>query len=137
MSQTQLPLPNNQDPRATFPNLEGYLALKTACCTDHKDAFRRLLTKLEVEECVKYLSEWPDMRVADQWKLGEPKGRPQAAIETAMRCVPSFTVLFYLAVALQPSTPSSQALNLAHAITQVHERVHHIHGEPRSRALRP
>ena len=110
MTQAQ-PLPSNvehdQDPRAAFPNLEDYLVVKAVCCVDYKVALHRA-TNLELKGCAKYISEWPNMRVIDQWKLGEPKDRTQAVIETAVRCVPSSRI--HPAVA-----PSISVLIRAHA----------------------
>ena len=78
-----------QDPRETFPNIEDYLAIKAACNDDYKHALHRLSTDDELKECAKYFTEWPSVRVMDQWRSGEPKGRPQAALEIALRYVPS------------------------------------------------
>ncbi|KAM5541318.1 hypothetical protein V8D89_004872 [Ganoderma adspersum] len=60
-----------QDPRAAFLNIDDYITIKAAY--------------LELKECAKYLSEWPGERVVDLWKFGEPKGRPQAVLEIAIR----------------------------------------------------
>ncbi|KAI1787003.1 hypothetical protein LXA43DRAFT_1098679 [Ganoderma leucocontextum] len=95
MSRTQSQsskIEHDQDPRAAFPNLEDYLAVKTACYADYKDAFHNLPTTLELKECAKYLSDWPSMRVLDQWKVGEPDSRPQAVLETAVRYMSGCTI---------------------------------------------
>ena len=79
-----------QDPRGAFLNIEGYIAIKAACLNSpDKDSYHHIPTDLELKECAKYLSQWPGERVIDLWKFGEPKGRPQAVLEIAIRCVPS------------------------------------------------
>ncbi len=91
MSQTQSPssssnIEHDQDTRAAFPNIEDYLAIKTACYADYNETLQHLPTNEELKECSKYLSEWPSPRVVDQWKTGEPSSRPQAVLEIAVRC---------------------------------------------------
>ncbi|PIL30236.1 hypothetical protein GSI_07414 [Ganoderma sinense ZZ0214-1] len=104
MSQSDSQIPNSnsnsdefdpdQDPRAAFLNIEDYLAIKAACLSPYayKDSFHYRPTDLELRECARYLSEWPGVRVLDQWKFGDPKARPQAVLETAIRYMSGCTI---------------------------------------------
>ena len=134
-----------QDPREAFPNIEDYFAIKAACTDDYRHALHRHLpTDDELKECAKYFADWPSVRVMHQWRSGEPKSRPQAALEVALRYVPSSHPLachVLFSCACDPASATFTPpilLNHTHSTTaQALERVRRTQSEPRSRALRP
>ena len=97
----------DQDPRGAFLNIDDYIAIKAACLNLlDKESYHHLPTDLELKECAKYLSQWPGERVIDLWKFGEPKGRPQAVLEIAIRCVPPSPFILLQFESPLPYTPS-------------------------------
>ncbi|PIL30256.1 hypothetical protein GSI_07434 [Ganoderma sinense ZZ0214-1] len=78
---------SHEDARAAFPDLAQYLVVKAACYADYKDSLHQLPNDLELEECANYLSEWPNVRILNQWQLRELDGRPwepEVALELAV-----------------------------------------------------